>query len=178
VTVDVWSAALREHRAAVEAFTECAAAIPPARWGEPRAPGKWSPAQETEHVFLSYEAGAADLGGGEQLRLQLPWWRALPLRWLVLPRILRTGRFPPRAPAPRVFRPRVARGTQGELVRLLRERAAAFEAALVSTHAATPARRVMHPYFGPMSLRQMLRLLTVHTLHHARVLAGQGPGDV
>lgn len=167
--------ALREHRAAVEAFVECAAAIPASRWGEPRAPRKWSPAQETEHVLLAYEAGAADLGGGEPLRLQLSWWRALALRWLVLPRILRTGRFPPHAPAPRVFRPRVERGTQGELVRLLREHAGAFERALIAAHAATPGRRVVHPYFGRMSLRQMLRLLTVHTRHHARVLADAAP---
>ncbi|HVE77948.1 MAG TPA: DinB family protein [Gemmatimonadaceae bacterium] len=171
-----WAQALTEHRAAVEAFAAAAAAIPPARWREPRAPGKWSPAQETEHVLLAYEASAADLAGGEPVRRQLPWWRTVALRWLVLPRILRTGRFPPRAPAPRVFRPRAERGAQAEHIALLRQQATAFEAALVAALAATPARRVEHPYFGKMALPRVLRLLTVHTLHHARVLgAAEGP---
>ena len=172
-----WAEALREHRSAVEAFAAAAAAVPAVRWREPRAPGKWSPAQETEHVLLAYDAAAADLAGDASGRLQLPRWQATLLRWLVLPRILRTGRFPRNAPAPRALRPRVDRGTQAEHVALLRERAAAFEAALVACQAASPSRRVMHPYFGAMALAPVLRLVTVHTRHHARALAAMGGGS-
>src|SRR5437773_8933669 len=39
-----------DNREAVDAFITAARAVAPSAWTAPRAPGKWSPGQVTEHV--------------------------------------------------------------------------------------------------------------------------------
>lgn len=47
--------ALADNRAAIEEFVAAARGVDAAKWNTPRAEGKWSAAQITEHLALVYE---------------------------------------------------------------------------------------------------------------------------
>jgi hypothetical protein len=180
------SALLDENSAAVRDFVQRAAAVPEAQWQRPRAPGKWTPAQEVEHVALSYELFAVELRGGCGMRVVTSRTRQLLLRGLALPYILRTGRFPGQPRAPRETRPTgterpagsgaigtaapAAQPGRAELLERLSAAVVSLEAALGPTDAAAANRRLTHAYFGPIPLKSALRLAAVHTRHHARNL--------
>src|SRR5262249_38301778 len=95
---------LRNHHEAVEAFLTTAGSVPAERWSQPRAPGKWSPGQVTEHLALAYEVNRKALDGTAPgpaaPRLLRPLIRVLGLR-----PVLRRGRFIPGSKSPKVFRP-------------------------------------------------------------------------
>lgn len=167
------AAALEAHRAALAAFVQRARRVPAAQWEVPRASGKWSPAEITEHLRLSTEKLREEAEGSSSMRLVLPAWKRLLLRLTVLPRILRSGRFPRGAPAPREVRPVSPGLPRDEALGRFEREIARLEAAC----GATPAngRRLLgHPYFGKISLTRFHRLLAVHALHHREQLPG-GP---
>jgi hypothetical protein len=58
---------------------------------------------------------------------------------------------------------------RSQIVRELRGRVAEFATAARDTAGKTP-RSVLHPYFGPVSLRQTIVACIVHTRHHAEFL--------
>ena len=165
------------HGAAVEEFGRLAAAVPRETWRRPRGEGKWSPAQLVEHVALAYEQAASELRGDAAGTTTTSPLRRRLLRWLVLPAILRTGRLPAGAPAPRVLRPRTDQVSDDPapdreaLVARFRAAAARLAAAVADAERAGARHRVAHPYFGALSARTTWRLLTIHTRHHARHLA-------
>jgi len=159
-----------DHAAAVGDFVVRASAISADRWNVERAPGKWTPAQEAKHLALAYAAFARDLRGGPTLRLKGRWWQRRLWRWKVLPQILDGGRIPHGGRAPREARPLDRPGDQSELLAELGAQAREFEAAVIDTQQFQPRRRVMHPYFGALTLPQLVRFCTVHTQHHAAFL--------
>lgn len=161
---------LEEHDGAVKEFLRRAAAVPSDRWHAPRSEGKWSPAQETKHVILSYDAYLRDLRGDGTLRLKGRWWQRRLWRWLVLPRLL-DGHWPARkVRAPREIRPEESPGDKAPLLAELRHRAETFESTVLATQRVDPKRRVTHPFFGRLDLATLIRLSAAHTLHHARFL--------
>ena len=161
-----------DHGAAVEEFGRLAGGVPREAWRHPRGEGKWSPAQLVEHVALAYEQAAAELRGDAAGTTTTSPLRRRLLRWLVLPAILRTGRLPAGAPAPRALRPPADSAPDRDTpVARFRAAAARFEAAAVDAERGGARRRVAHPYFGALSARTTWRLLTIHTRHHARQLA-------
>lgn len=157
--------ALALHRAALAAFAERARRVAPEDWERPRAPGKWSPAEITEHLRLAAEKLRAERQGEEGMQLRLSAWKRFLLRRTVLVRLLRTGRFPKGAPAPREIRPVSPGLPQDEALDRLERAWATFEDACRSG-VPTVASRLTHPYFGRLRLAQYHRLLAVHTLHH------------
>jgi hypothetical protein len=161
---------LEEHRAAVREYMDRAGAIDDVRWFTPRAEGKWTPAQETRHVILVYEALHRELSGGVALRLLGSPWRRRIWRVLALPSILWRRRIPRAARAPRELRPPEEAARAGELLPVLQERSESFDRTFVQAWTSTPGKRLTHPYFGTLSLEQSIRLLTVHTRHHAAFL--------
>jgi hypothetical protein len=159
------TARLAEYERAAAEFRSRAALVAAAQWERPRREGKWSPAQETEHVVLSHELFLAQLGGGPEMRVIATGWKVFALRWLVFPYILWTGRFP-RARAPRESRPTETALARGELfTRLDRATRGVVESLQRDDVAARPPLR--HPYFGKLSVMQVVRLSTVHTRHHS-----------
>jgi hypothetical protein len=156
--------AVADHRAAIEDVARIVESQDPAGWTQAREPGKWSPAEIAQHLLLSYEMVQAELNGGTGFRVALPWWKRLPLRWTVLPKIF-AGQFPRGAPAPRESRPKTGAASPAEAARALREHADRFERALAAAGAAGRV-RVTHPYFGRLTVPQMLKLGAVHTAHH------------
>ena len=164
-----WRRAVDVHDAAVRAFVTAVRAVPTARWQQPHAPGKWSPAEEALHVALSYEAGIAALEHGTPMQPRVSPWRARLLRALVLPVMLRTEWFPA-ATAPREVRPpdAAARALTPHAVATRIEDAAARVLHLAGT--AGPHVRIMHAYFGRMTPLQGLGMLAAHTAHHTRAM--------
>lgn len=157
--------ALAEHRAAVEDFVAAAMAIAPADWQRPVAEKKWSPGQITEHLCLALEKVRQELEHGAHMKFALPAWRRLLLRRLLLPRLLRTGRFPRGVRAPREIRPSPSAASLEDSLRRLQKAAAEVEAACARDSRAA-SRRLGHPYFGALPLPKFFRLLAQHTLHH------------
>lgn len=163
-----WDQALAEHEQAIETCIAAARAVPPERW-DARGDG-WSPSQVLRHVALAYTMVLDDLDGRPpRLRANRRWQFVLRNFWL--PILLRTGKFG-RVKAPREMRPGEEAIALDDGVDFLRASAAKCRDAMVAARDGRPHLRVTHPYFGPITLLDMLRIGTAHTLHHARKLSG------
>jgi hypothetical protein len=161
-----WRELVAEHREALAAFLATAETLSDATWNAPRATGKWSPGQIAEHLRLTCETIQAELERRGGFRVRTGWLRRSLLRALVMPRMLRTRRFPEGAPAVREIRPDpAARYERRETLDGLRRHADALVAAL---EAADPERvpSVTHPFFGRLDPLKGLDLSTLHVRHH------------
>jgi len=148
-------------------FVEAIAAVPESAWNEPRAPGKWSPAEIGEHLVLTYQAVTKELGGEPAMRLKLSAVRRRVLKWFLLPHILFHRSFPLAAVSPRELRPSSGAISQDEIGPKLLDLAARFEQSI--SHAVTSGRAgVTHPYFGTIPPLRALCFITVHLEHHTR----------
>lgn len=161
---------LLDHQEAGREFLERATALPDSAWLTPRAEGKWTPAQETRHLILAYEAFTRDLSGGKPMGLRGTPMKRLIWRLIALPPILWRKRLPAGVRAPREARPEWEVTPRADLLPQFLKRAADFHALFALTWHAEPRRRVTHPYFGGLSLDHAIRMSAVHTRHHAALL--------
>jgi hypothetical protein len=166
---------MADHRAAVQEFADKAKTVTSSSWFTPRAEGKWTPAEETRHLVLTYEALTRDLLEGKTMRLRgTPWkrrlWRVIGL-WAVLWR----KRLIMGVSAPRELRPVPERVSRDKLLPLFLQRVAEFEAAVEFTRAKDPHRTLTHPMMGALTLSQSLTLCAVHARHHAKFLPSVAP---
>jgi len=156
--------AIADNRRAIEAFIAGARAVPPAAWLQPRAPGKWSPAQVTEHVAIAYEVARAVVDGTYAGRAA-PRIVRLVIRTIGFNPIVRSGRFRKGTKAPAVFQPTGSPASVADLTGRLEAAAGGFVAAVEAA-----ARRgqavVDHPFFGRVALPDYTRLQAIHTRHH------------
>jgi len=157
-----------DNREAVDAFITAARSVPPSAWTAPRAPGKWSPGQVTEHVAIAYEISRAILDGSFSGRSAPRPLRPL-IRVLFLNRVLKTGRFVKGGKAPAAFQPSASPSSITDLAARLRAAAAAFEAD-VETAAQQGRTTLEHPFFGRIALADYARLQAIHTRHHSQQL--------
>lgn len=161
---------LAEHGTAVREFRERAQAVAAEQWDVARAPGKWTPAQEVKHIALALEAFARDLRGEGKLRLKGKWWQRRLWRLTAFRTILRTRRIFRAVPAPREVRPPEHPGDQSSLTAEVQHRWNDLESLLIEMHRANPRRCVTHPYFGDLSLHDLVRFSIIHVRHHAAFL--------
>lgn len=164
---------LDDHRAAVREFIAAASALDARQWMIPRGEGKWTPAQETKHVVLAYDAFLRELRGGQGLAIRRTGLRRLIARAIGLSSILWLKRIPVAARSPREAMPAWEVTPAPELLALLQTRTAEFEATFEGIARTEPGRRLTHHLFGPLSLDQAIRLASVHTRHHAAFLSRQ-----
>ena len=163
------------NRRAVDAFIAGVRAVPSAAWLRPRAPGKWSPAQVTEHVAIAYEVARSVLDGTYAGRAA-PRFVRLVIRTIGFNPIVKTGRFRKGTKAPAFFQPTGTPATVADLTGRLEAAAGSFVAA-VEAAASQGQDIVDHPFFGRVSLPDYSRLQAIHTRHHAEQLAtGAAPG--
>lgn len=155
------------HAAAAAGFAQAADRVTRDAWLEPRAAGKWSPAEIVTHLNLTYDVLLREILGGPGMAVRTSWWQRLILRFTVLPRILRDGVFPEGARAPREVRPPAPLLDQEAAVEEFREKSAQFEALCA---AADPERTLTHAYFGNAPLAKAMLLCARHIEHHARQL--------
>ena len=163
---------LEDHRAAIRQFVGKAEALSATQWLTPRGDGKWTPAQETRHLVLTYEAFVRDLQDIDRMRL-----RGTPLqRWIWklfgLASILWRKRIPVAVRAPSVIRPDEITTPAPDLLAALRDGVARFEGVFTDKWRREPARRVSHPFFGLITLDHAVRIAAVHARHHAAFLPG------
>lgn len=163
-------ALLTDHIDAVREFVERANAVSGPKWLTPRAEGKWTPAQETKHVILAYEAFVRQLTVGTPMRLRGNALKRRVWRLIGLTSILWRKRIPVAVNAPREVRPEPITSGPDELLPELRRRAEEFDLAFAHAWRHEPRRRMSHYMFGTISLDQGIRLVSVHTRHHAAFL--------
>jgi hypothetical protein len=169
-----WAAALEEHESALREFLTVCERIPADRWYEPPAPEKWSPADVVIHVCQAYELGRDSAAGGPGMRLRVSEKRAWVLRTLVFPVVLYTKRLPRGVRAPKEMMPDPAtarRLVPSAATTRLKRVAQQAVTALRRAEDAHPIPRMTHAYFGALAPLAALRLLSAHTVHHARGLA-------
>ena len=165
---------LTKHRAAVREYIAQASKLDSGVWLHPIAPGKWSPAQITQHVTLGIEMFTDDLAGGTGMALRLSPWRRFVLRTFMLPRLLRKGQYPGGTKAPREIRPSDTPATQPEALGKLQEAVTALEATVASVPNAA-SRRLSHAYFGRVPAATAIDLLALHARHHMAQLPHAAP---
>lgn len=164
--------ALQSHHQAVDDFVAAARGVPSPRWGQPRAPGKWSPGQVAEHLALAYEVNRRVLDGTSPGPAAPRLLRPLVRRFLLNP-VLRRGSFFPGSRSPKVFRPGASPAPPTELLGRLQSAANVFETD--TAVAAKAGGTIEHPFFGRLSLVDFVRLQEIHARHHRRQVA---PGAV
>ena len=170
MTNERWQALLDDHGKSVREFAAKAGAVGEARWLVPRAEGKWTPAQETRHLILGYDAFLRDAGGTGKMQLRGSWWMRRIWRLFGLTAILWRKRIPVAARAPRESRPEWEPAPSAELLPLFRERANQFAETITRLQKHEPKRTFTHPYFGEIAIEQLLTLVAVHNRHHAAFL--------
>jgi DinB family protein len=170
VTAADWNALVADHSLALQEFALTSRKVPSHLWHQPIAAGKWTPGQVANHLRESYRVLRGELGGAPGMELRLGPVKRWGLRRTLLPRILLTGNFPAGARAPKETRPGEVGGDPASSIQDLTTEAEGFVHEL--TERSQRGRvRLTHAYFGRMSPRQTLLLVTVHTRHHARQLA-------
>lgn len=167
------STALADHRAAVNEFAGAVGRLSSPVWVQPSSTGKWSPAQLTEHVRLAIETLVSEAQGGPPLPVRVAGWQAASFRIFLLPRLLRSGKFPPNVRAPREFRPSNIPQLQADALEGLRRAVVNLERALSKQETAIPP-RLTHPYFGRLKVLDTVRLLELHARHHMGQLPRHG----
>jgi hypothetical protein len=157
--------AIIADRQAVGAFVAAARSISPAQWTVPRAPGKWSPGQVTEHVALAYEQNRRMLLGSFTGPAQ-PRFKQVLGRWLFLPQMFKRGDFgkgPFRAPD--FLQPSGSPAPSRDLLARLEAAVSDLETDLTAASAAGRT-HLDHAIFGRLPLADLIRFVMVHTQHH------------
>lgn len=161
--------ALAAQRRGADAFKAAAVAVHDAAWNVPRAQGKWTPAQVTDHVGVSTRVarqailGEVNMGGLPSFLRWLP--RVLYFKKVVASGFPKTGKGPPvfapaRQPAPR---PELIRQLDAEIDQL--ERAVRDLAKAGTTH-------FEHTFFGRVAIADYVMFNARHLDHHREQLPG------
>jgi hypothetical protein len=154
------------HRNAVASFAQHAAAIPEARWRTPCAADKWSPAEITAHLILTFDAVTRELRGEGAMQPRLIGWRRTLARVTVMRRMLNDGRFFTGARAPRETRPAGELPSKASALADFDAAGARLVQQFTATGAARPELKLNHPYFGALGIGDACYMSARHVEHH------------
>ena len=159
------AAVITSSHDAVSAFVGAARAVPTAKWAIPRAPGKWSPAQVTEHVTFTYEQSLLMLRGTYDEPAPVGPFTQMLARWLFLPVLFKREKFGKGLQAPDFIRPTMSPPSSTTLLNRLEGAAHDLEADLAAaSNSNGPS--IAHPVFGHLPLGHLVHFLAIHTNHH------------
>jgi hypothetical protein len=150
---------------AVAEYVAAALDVSSSKWLEPLGPGKWSPAQVTEHLAITYELGDQFLDGQLEIPGHTPPRVLRPLlRMLIRATVLRTGKFL-KSKTPVAFELSSRSGLQRPLCDRLQRANDTFEqGARDKVRAGVDT--LQQPYFGRFGIEEFVRLEAYHTWHH------------
>ena len=155
--------ALTANRAAVDAFlavVDRSGGV----WTTPRAPGKWTPAQVTEHIARTYDESGKLFAGRTTAFPTLPWLLRPVARAFLFNRVVRKGTFP-KARTNNAMNPKSGPATPAEGRKRLETAVNGFEQQARAIGAAGDA-RLASATFGEVSLCDWARFQECHTRHH------------
>lgn len=162
-------AARETNRRSITEFVTLARSVAASAWNAQPVPGKWSPAQVTEHVALAYEKTRELLQNPGTQRGAPALLRPV-IRFLYVRPILKTGKFPSGGKAPKQFHPVAADQPIDALCQRLEQAATGLESDLEAMQR-QGKNAFTHPIFGLISLPDALQFQAFHTTHHRRQLS-------
>ena len=159
---------ITENRKATEQFLATARKVPPEKWAQPVAPGKWSPAQIADHIAVTTEVALKAINGDASMGSIPKFLRFIP-RKLGFDPTIKKGRFPEKQRGPAVFAPSKGHPSYDASVERLNRAIAALETH-VRGRMAKGDHSFEHSFFGRVSIPDYIRFGTLHTQHHERQL--------
>jgi hypothetical protein len=159
---------IAENRKAIEHFLAAARKVPPEKWAQPVAPGKWSPAQIVDHIAVTTEVALKAINGDASMGSIPKFLRFIPRKLGFDPTITR-GRFPEKQRGPAVFAPSKGNPSYETSVEKLNRAMAALETH-VRGRMAKGEHFFEHSFFGRVSIPDYIRFGTLHVQHHERQL--------
>lgn len=118
--------AIAAQRKAADAFKAAALRVNESAWNTPRAPGKWSPAQVTDHVGVTVKLARGAMGGKSPMG-SLPFFLRPILRSFFFEPVLKKG-FPKKGKGHSVFAPAHSPMPRDQLCARIDSEVAALEA--------------------------------------------------
>lgn len=164
-----WTAAIETHRAAIADYARAASGIDEQAWRLPVAAEKWTPAQITDHLVLTYQMLVKQIRGERSLKMQFGFPLRQILRLVVLPKIYRTRQLPRGAKAPPEIMPEDSKMPRRTALEQLTKLSAEFENEILARQNDTEF-RLTHHVFGQIKPLKGIDFITIHTEHHTRQL--------
>lgn len=164
-----WTQIMERHRAAVALYFQFAETIPENTWLTPIEDEKWTPAQITEHLILTYQVFLKQMGGKRNIKPVHSSFVQWLLRLFILPQIYRRRKLPRGAQAPEEILPIEADKTREAALEQLKKAVVEFENE-ASERRNEEYLRLTHHVFGKIKLIEGIDLAAIHTEHHARQL--------
>jgi hypothetical protein len=159
---------IAENQKATQQCLETARKVPPEKWEQPVAPGKWSPAQIVDHIAVTTEVALKAIKGDPSMGSIPKFLRFLP-RKLGFDPTIKKGRFPEKQRGPAVFAPSTGHPSYEASIEKLNRAIAALETH-VNAVMAKGEHSFEHSFFGRVSIPDYIRFGTLHTQHHERQL--------
>lgn len=167
-----WIAAIEKHRTVIADYVQAASGIDEQAWRLPVAAEKWTPAQITDHLILTYEMLGKQIRGEQSLKMQYNFPLRQILRLTILPKIYRTRQLPRGAKAPPEIMPEDSKMPRQTALENLEELSDAFENEILSRRDDKKF-RLTHHVFGDLKPLKAIDFIAIHTEHHARQLPGK-----
>ena len=158
--------AAARHRNAVASYVQRAEAIAEDQWLAPCGDGKWSPAEITAHLVLTFDAVDRELRGEGSMQPRMTGWKRLVARHTIMRRILNEGSFYTGARAPRETRPTGELPPKLSALNAFCAAGARLVQQFATTAAARPGFRLNHPYFGAIGIGDACYMSARHVEHH------------
>ncbi|MEO5510553.1 MAG: DinB family protein [Longimicrobiales bacterium] len=166
-----WDETIAQHEKAAAEYLSTAALV--TSWDTAPAPGKWSAARITTHLNLAFEAILREIGGGPPMALRTKPLPRFILRHTIMRRLLRGGKFPNGAPAPRETRPPETHADRTVALAEFGRLADEVTVAITAAHRRDPPMKFRHPYFGFVPVNDGLYISARHVQHHCAQLTGR-----
>jgi hypothetical protein len=164
---DLESALAAQRRAAAD-FRTAALEVSDSAWNAPRAPGKWSPAQVTDHVGIATKV-ARDAMAEKVPTGSLPRFLRPLMRKFFFDKIIRNGAFPRKGKGPPVFAPAHEPLPREQLCARIDSEANAFESD-VRAMAKAGKTEFTHGFFGRIAIADYTMFNALHFDHHREQL--------
>jgi hypothetical protein len=142
-----WAKTIQRHRTAIAGYLQTASRIDEQVWRLPVKAEKWTPAQITEHLILTYQITLKQIRGGQGIKPHYNFLLRPILRLVVLPGIFRERQLPGGAKAPQEIMPEDSKMPRETALKQLKDLSVEFETEILSRRSDEKL-RLTHHVFG------------------------------